>query len=100
MYQRALQGYEKAWSPERTSTLLFERQGDITKARTMYSKAFIRNKIVFGPDHPRSQSLRDKASALDVMIKNKALIGVEEPIDKETLSKSKRYKLFRKLGLR
>jgi hypothetical protein len=48
----------------------------------MYSKAFIGNKIVFGPEYPRSQSLRDKVDALDVVIKNKALIGVEEPVDK------------------
>ena len=66
MYQRALQGYEKAVGVDNVTTYppalntienlgsLFERQGDIAKARTMYSKAFIRNKIVFGPDHPRS----------------------------------------------
>jgi hypothetical protein len=66
----------------------------------MYLKAFIGNKIVFGPDHPRSQSLWDKVNALDVVIKNKALIGVEEPVDKGTSLKSKRHKLFRKPGLR
>jgi hypothetical protein len=66
----------------------------------MYSEAFIGNEIVLGPDHPRSQSLRDKVSALDVATKNKALIGAEYPMDKETSSKSKRHKLFRKLGLR
>jgi hypothetical protein len=79
MYQRALQGYEKAVGVDNVTTYppalntvenlgsLFERHGDIAKARTMYSKAFIGNKIVFGPDHPRSQSLRDKVDALDVV---------------------------------
>ena len=97
MYQRALQGYEKAVGEDNVTTYppalntvenpgsLFESQGDIAKARTMYSNAFIGNEIPFGPDHPRSRSLRDKVSALDVVIKNKA---------------SKRHKLFRKLGLR
>jgi hypothetical protein len=112
MYQRALQGYEKAVGVDNAMTYppvlntienlgsLFERQGDIAKAWTMYSKAFIGNKIVFGPDHPRSQSLRDKIVALDAMIKNQALVGIEEPVDKETPSKSKRHKLFQKLGLK
>jgi hypothetical protein len=66
----------------------------------MYSKALIGNEMAFGPNYPRSQSLRDKASALNIAIKNKALIGVEVPVDKGTSSKSKRQKLFRKLGLR
>jgi tetratricopeptide (TPR) repeat protein len=96
MYQRALQGYEKAVGVDNVTTYpltlntienlgsLFERQGDITKARTMYSKAFIGNEIVFGPNHPRSQSLRDRVDALDVVIKKKALIGVEEAVGKGT----------------
>jgi hypothetical protein len=78
MYQRALRGYEKAVGKDNISTYppalntignlgsLFERQGDIANARSMYSKAFIGNKIVFGPRYPRSQSLRDKVDALDV----------------------------------
>jgi hypothetical protein len=94
MYQRALQGYKKAVGIDNVTTYppalntvenlgsLFERQGDITEARTMYSKAFIRNEIVFKPDHLRCRSLRDKVGALDIMIKNKALIRVEEPVDK------------------
>jgi tetratricopeptide (TPR) repeat protein len=44
MYQRALQGYEKAWGPEHTSTLatvnnlgnLYKSQGKLDKAEQMY----------------------------------------------------------------
>ncbi len=47
MYQRALQGYEKAWGPEHTSTLdtvnnlglLYADQGKIDKAEKMYDRA-------------------------------------------------------------
>jgi hypothetical protein len=77
----------------------------------MYSKVLIGYKKVFGPDYPRSQSLRDKFCALDTEIATRTLVGVEEAIinfqggpshlsAKETLSKSKCYKLFRKLGFR
>jgi len=110
MYQRVLQGYEKAVGVDNATTYplelntipnfgsLFERQGDIAKARTMYIKAFIGHKIVFWPDHRRSQSSQDKVAALDAVIKNKAFVGLEEPVDKETPLKSKRHKLFRNLA--
>jgi tetratricopeptide (TPR) repeat protein len=47
MYQRALQGYEKAWGPEHTSTLntvnnlgiLYKNLGRLDKAETMYQRA-------------------------------------------------------------
>ena len=64
MYQRALQGYENAVGVDNATTYppalntisnlgpLFERQADIAKARTMYSKALSGYKKVFGPDHP------------------------------------------------
>jgi hypothetical protein len=55
----------------------FERQANITKARIIYSKALIRSKKVFGPDYLKSRSLRDKFSALDAVIENKALVGVK-----------------------
>jgi tetratricopeptide (TPR) repeat protein len=123
MYQRALQGYEKALSTDNIVTYvpalntiwgfgsLFERQADIAKARNMYSKASLGYEKAFGPEHPRSQSLRHKLSALDAVVENRSLIGVEEPVEdlqrglshlafKETSLKSKRHKLFRKLGIR
>ena len=47
MYQRALQGYEKAWGPEHTSTLdtvnnlgvLYAKQGKLVEAEQMYQRA-------------------------------------------------------------
>ncbi|CAF3468047.1 unnamed protein product [Fusarium graminearum] len=47
MYERALQGYEKAWGPEHTSTLdtvnnlgiLYKSQGRLDKAEEMYERA-------------------------------------------------------------
>jgi tetratricopeptide (TPR) repeat protein len=112
VYQRALQGYEKAIGidnittyPPKLNTIenlghLYKRQGDIVKARTMYSKALIGNEKVFGPDHPRSQDLRADIDGLDTVIKKKALVGSEEPVSKKASSKSKRRRLFSKLGLR
>jgi hypothetical protein len=99
MYQRALQGYEKAIGPDNITTyvpvlnmisnlgLLFKRQADLVKARTMFSKALRGYEQVFGPEHAKSETLRDKLCALDAVVKNKAPV-------------SKRHRLFRKLGLR
>ncbi len=50
MYQRALEGYEKAWGPEHTSTLdtlnnlgiLYANQGKMVEAEAMFRRA--RNK--------------------------------------------------------
>ena len=65
MYQRALQGYEKALGVENITTFipafntlcglgsLFELQADCAKAIIIYSKALIGYKKVVGPDHPR-----------------------------------------------
>ena len=47
MYQRALQGYEKAWGPDHTSTLatvnnlgnLYADQGKLDEAEKMYQRA-------------------------------------------------------------
>src|SRR2546423_3731577 len=47
MFQRALQGYKKAWGPEHTSTLrtvnnlglLYKSQGKLVKAEQMYQRA-------------------------------------------------------------
>jgi hypothetical protein len=85
---------------------LYESQDDIPKARIMYLKAFAGYEKVVGPHHPKSQSLRDKLGTLDAVVRDKALAVVEESerrshlCGKETPSKSKRSKLFRKLGLR
>jgi tetratricopeptide (TPR) repeat protein len=112
MYQRALHGYEKAIGIDNITTyvpaldtienlgILYESQGDVAKARAMYTKALIGNEKVFVPDHPRSQDLRAYIDNLDTVVKSQALVGGEEPVSKKPPSKSKRHRLFSKLGLR
>ncbi|KAK7912297.1 hypothetical protein PG985_014778, partial [Apiospora marii] len=59
MYQRALQGYEKAWGPDHTSTLdtvnnlavLYKAQGKMDEAETMYQRALQGKEKARGPDH-------------------------------------------------
>jgi tetratricopeptide (TPR) repeat protein len=94
MCERALQGYEKALGAEKITTYLpvlntlwklsslFEERTDLAKARIMYSKALAGYEKVVGPNHPKSLKLQDSLRALD------------------TPRRKKRYKLFRKLGLR
>ena len=95
MYQRALQGYEKALGADNITTYipalntiwnlgsLFKLQADFAKARIMYSKALAGYEKVVGPNHPKCQSLRESLQALD-----------NHPPDRE-----KRHTLLRKLGL-
>jgi uncharacterized protein HemY len=59
MYKRALQGYEKAWGPEHTSTLdtvnnlglLYADQGKLVEAEQMYQRALQGFEKAWGPDH-------------------------------------------------
>ena len=59
MYQRALQGYEKALGPEHTSTLntinnlgaLYADQGKLAKAESMYQHALEGYEKAWGPAH-------------------------------------------------
>ena len=79
MYQRALQGYEKALGTENTKTYipalniiwnlgsLFKLQADLAKAKIMYSKALTGYEQVAGPDHPDSYRLREILQALDTV---------------------------------
>jgi tetratricopeptide (TPR) repeat protein len=113
MFQRALQGYKKAWGPEHTSTLiivnnlglLYADQGKLVEAKQMYQRALQGYEKVVGPDHPRSQSLRNRLDNLNAIIGDKSLVVIKEserPLHlygKKTPSKSKRFKLFRKLDL-
>jgi hypothetical protein len=117
MYQRALQGYEKAHGKDNATTYipalnaiwglgsLSERQSDLAKARIMYSKALLGYEKVGGPDHPRSRSLWDNLQNLDAVTENEALKDVEEPADnsqgetswlgaKRAPSNSKRYRCY------
>jgi tetratricopeptide (TPR) repeat protein len=59
MYQRALQGYEKAWGPEHTSTLntvnnlgiLYADLGQLDKAEKMYQRALQGKEKAGVPEH-------------------------------------------------
>ena len=59
MYQRALQGYEKAWGLEHTSTLntvnnlglLYANQGKLVEAKQMYQRALQGKEKAWDPDH-------------------------------------------------
>ncbi|KAF2786713.1 HET-domain-containing protein, partial [Melanomma pulvis-pyrius CBS 109.77] len=59
MYQWALQGYEKAWGPEHTSTLdtvnnlgiLYADQGKLVEAEKMYQQALQGKEKAWGPKH-------------------------------------------------
>jgi tetratricopeptide (TPR) repeat protein len=64
MYQRALQGKEKAWGPEHTSTLstvnnlasLYATQGKLVEAEQMYQRALQGNEKAWGPEHTSTLS--------------------------------------------
>ena len=59
MYQRALEGFEKAWGPDHTSTLntvgslgnLYSKQGMLQEAEAMYQRALEGFEKAWGPDH-------------------------------------------------
>ncbi|KAH8598606.1 hypothetical protein B0O99DRAFT_567078 [Bisporella sp. PMI_857] len=59
MYQRALQGYEKVWGPDHTSTLamvnnlgnLYRNQDKLVEAEQMYQRALHGYEKVWGPAH-------------------------------------------------
>ena len=59
MYQRALQGKEKAWGPEHTFTLdtvnnlgnLYVSQGKLVEAKQIYQRALQGYEKALGPDH-------------------------------------------------
>ena len=117
MFQRALQGFKEALSAEHKSTLeavgklgiIYSDQGKVAEARIMFSKALVGYEKVMGSDHPRSRIYRDNLQALDTVADNEATEHEEEPVNNSqgetsylgaTPSKSKRYKLLKKLGLR
>jgi tetratricopeptide (TPR) repeat protein len=66
MYERALQGYEKALGLDHTSTLdtvnnlgiLYKDQGKLDEAEEMYQRALQGYEKRFGSVHPRCRSLR------------------------------------------
>jgi tetratricopeptide (TPR) repeat protein len=60
IYRRALDGYEKAWGPDYTSTLstvnnlgnLYADQNKLGEAEKIYRRALDGYEKVWGPDHP------------------------------------------------
>jgi tetratricopeptide (TPR) repeat protein len=65
MYVRALEGYEKAWGVEHTSTLntvnnlglLYADQGKMAEAEKMYQQALKGYQTALGPNHAKCQRL-------------------------------------------
>ena len=63
MYQRALEGYEKALGQDHTSTLntvnnlglLYADQGRLTEAESMYQRALSGFQTALGPSHWKSK---------------------------------------------
>jgi tetratricopeptide (TPR) repeat protein len=121
MYQRALDGYEKALGPEIAASyipalntvynlgLLFASQDDIDRARAMYSRALVGYQKVFGHDHPRCESLRGCLTTLaktDLSVDTEVDGTHRPPIDvprsnvQGTKSGSRKHRLLKKLGLR
>ena len=72
MYVRALQGKEKAWGAEHTSTLgtvnnlglLYADQGKMTEAEAMYVRALQGYENAVGADHPRTRVIARNLNAL------------------------------------
>ena len=93
MYQRALQGYEKALGMDNIETYipalrtlwcrgsLSESQARLVEARIMYSKALVGYEKVVGPDHPWTRYVRDKLCALDTLMENNSS-GMAEPVNR------------------
>jgi tetratricopeptide (TPR) repeat protein len=123
MYQRALQGYEKILGADSVITYipalntfcgfgsLFQRQADFAKAKIMNSKALIGYEKVVGPNDRRCQNLREILQDLDIETKTTSIKGKRElknnlleavsGLDSKGASlTSRRYRLFKKLGLR
>jgi tetratricopeptide (TPR) repeat protein len=72
MYQRALQGFEKAWGPEHTSTLdtvnnlgaLYKNLGRLDEAEKMYQRALQGKEKAWGPEHTSTLSTVNNLGAL------------------------------------
>ena len=99
MYQRALQGYEKALGPENilhdlpalntayNLGRLHSNQGERDKAKFMYSRALVGYETVFGNDHERCKDVRVRLSDLATYTERKA-------------RSSKGHRFLKKLGLK
>ncbi|KAM0322085.1 hypothetical protein ACHAQA_009714 [Verticillium albo-atrum] len=99
MYERALQGKEKAWGPEHTSTLdtvnnlgnLYADQGRFKEAEAMYERALQGKEKAWGPEHTSTLDTVNNFASLyadqerfkesEVMYE-RALQGYEKALDK------------------
>lgn len=121
MYQRALQGYEKALGVNFETHLpalntmcglasVCERQADLPQAKLMYSKALNGYTKAVGPGDSRSKHLQERLQAIDAAMESNALVREQEPPiillegsrsgERGRPAKPKRHKLLQKLGLR
>ncbi|OAG12932.1 TPR-like protein [Paraphaeosphaeria sporulosa] len=88
MYQRALQGYEKVWGPEHTSTLntvnnlgtLYADLGRLDEAGKMYQRALQGYEKAWGPEHTSTLDTVHNLERLDEAEKmfQRALQGYEK----------------------
>ncbi|KAE9566313.1 hypothetical protein CGMCC3_g17528 [Colletotrichum fructicola] len=90
MYERALQGYEKAWGPEHTSTLdtvnnlgiLYTNQGRLKEAEAMYKRALQGKEKAWGPEHT---STLDTVNSLGVLYKGQGRLKEAEAMYERAL---------------
>ncbi|KAN0067101.1 HET domain containing protein [Elaphomyces granulatus] len=90
MYQRALQGYEKAWGPDHTSTLdtvnnlgiLYKFKGKLDEAEKMYQRALQGKEKVWGPDHT---STLDTVNNLGDLYRNRGKLDEAEKMYQRAL---------------
>ena len=72
MYERALEGYEKAWEPEHPSTLdtvnnlgnLYADQGKMAEAEKMHLRALTGYKKLKGLSHPTTKLIGRNLSSI------------------------------------
>ncbi|KAK1621875.1 hypothetical protein BDP81DRAFT_476751 [Colletotrichum phormii] len=90
MYERALQGKEKAWGPDHTSTLdtvnnlgnLYSDQGRLKEAEAMYERALQGKEKAWGPDHT---STLDTVNNLGLLYKNQGRLKEAEAMYERAL---------------
>ncbi|KAL6362010.1 hypothetical protein LRP88_05493 [Fusarium phalaenopsidis] len=90
MYERALQGYEKTWGPEHTSTLdivnnlaiLYKDQGRLKEAEAMYERALQGYEKTWGPEHT---STLDTVNNLAILYKDQGRLKEAEAMYERAL---------------
>ncbi|KAN0077370.1 hypothetical protein V8E54_005674 [Elaphomyces granulatus] len=90
MYQRALQGKEKAWGPDHTSILdtvnnlgtLYADQGKLDEAEKMYQRALQGYEKAWGPDHT---STLETVNNLSLLYADQGKLGEAEEMYQRAL---------------